>query len=212
MTGESATSVGRIASCASCIFLSVLALPLESPIYCCPKLSAIYVSAAATASSDILVESVLRYVIRPIVPRPFMSTPSYSCWAILMVFDVAKLSLDDASCCIVLVVNGSGGFLFLSLSFMDFTTYSPPSSDFNISSSAARPDISSLFVPSPVNLKVIGFFILPAMRFASNVQYSCGMKSFISFSLSHTSLSATDWTRPAERPLLIFAQRTGLIL
>ncbi|MCQ5149744.1 hypothetical protein, partial [Coprococcus eutactus] len=70
----------------------------------------------------------------------------------------------DAAGGVVLVVNGSGGLLFLSLSFMEFTTYSQPSSDLNISSSAARPHISSLYVPSTVNLKVIVYFILTAMR------------------------------------------------
>ena len=40
-----------------------------------------YVRAAASASSEIRVESVRRYVISPTVPLPLISTPSYSCCA-----------------------------------------------------------------------------------------------------------------------------------
>ena len=47
---------------------------------------------------------------------------------------------------------------------------------------------------------------------AESVQYSFGINSLISFSLSQISFNATDCTRPALKPLLIFAQRSGLIL
>ena len=54
---------------------------------------------------------------RPIDPRPLISTPSYSCWAICIVRPVGKFSCLAASCCIVDVVNGSGGRRILSLVF-----------------------------------------------------------------------------------------------
>lgn len=47
-------------------------------------------------------------------------------------------------------------------------------------------------------------FLLPfGMNFASIDQYSSGLNFLISSSLSTIILTATDWTRPAERPLLI---------
>ena len=55
---------------------------------------------------------------------------------------VAKLSVFEASCCNVLVVNGSGDFLIFSPLFMLSTLYSQPSSFFLISS------ICSLFLIS----------------------------------------------------------------
>ena len=44
---------------------------------------------------------------------------------------------------------------------------------------------------------------------ASMLQYSTGTKPWISLSRSTTILTATDWTLPAERPLLTFRQSRG---
>ena len=72
---------------------------------------------------------------------------------------------------------------------------------------------SSIFCPAfPTNLAVIGFFSPLTLRMASIVQYSFGINAFISSSLSHIILNATDCTRPAESPRLTFAQSKGLIL
>ena len=55
-----------------------------------------------------------------------MSIPSYSFWAVDMVFLAEKPSLRDASCCRVEVVNGGDGLPFL-LAFGDFAdTRNPP--------------------------------------------------------------------------------------
>ena len=43
-------------------------------------------------------------------------------------------------------------------------------------------------------------------------QYSCGIKFSISVSLSTISLTATDWTLPADSPLFTFFHSNGLIL
>ena len=42
-------------------------------------------------------------------------------------------------------------------------------------------------------------------------QYSCDLKSFISFSRSTIRRTATDWTRPALSPFVIFFHSSGLI-
>ena len=44
------------------------------------------------------------------------------------------------------------------------------------------------------------------------LQYSCGVNARISRSRSTMSRSATVWTRPAERPVLMLRQRIGLAL
>ena len=120
--GVLVTSVGRIASCASwMIFLSEVFFASPSATYSSPNPSLIYSLTAASASSEIRVESVRRYVIRPTVPLPLMSTPSYNCCAIRIVLAVAKFSALDASCWSVLVVKGTGAFFVLSPFFMSAT-------------------------------------------------------------------------------------------
>ena len=49
------------------------------------------------------------------------------------------------------------------------------------------------------------------MKFAVVLNDDLASKLFISFSLSTTNFTATDWTLPADRPLLIFFQRIGEI-
>ena len=65
--------------------------------------------AAVTASSDRRSESVLMYVIRPTVPMPLTSTPSYSCCAM----DIVRLGVMPsrrlASCWSVEVMKGGEG-------------------------------------------------------------------------------------------------------
>ena len=81
------------------------------------------VFAAALASSDILVESVLIYVIRPTVPLSAIFTPSYKVCATDIVFFNENPNFLEASCCIVLVVNGGAGFLFFSPFFTSEMIY-----------------------------------------------------------------------------------------
>ena len=54
------------------------------------------------------------YVIRPDVPSPGRSIPSYSRWARVMVLRALKPSLRAASCWSVEVVNGGAGERFRS--------------------------------------------------------------------------------------------------
>ncbi len=63
---------------------------------------------------------------------------------------------------------------------------------------ASKLAIDPTFVFSPVFLS-----------WAVIVQYSCGIKFSISFSRSTTKRTATDWTRPAERPLATFFHKKG---
>ena len=151
-------------------------------------------------------------MIRPTVPCPFISTPSYSCCAILIVFEIGKLSAFEASCCNVLVVNGRGAFFVLSPFFISRI------SNFSFSSSARTLSISSfdeiaiLSLPFPINLAMSGFFSPSAFKDTSSDQYSSGINALISSSRSQTILSATDCTLPALKPLFTFAQSNGLIL
>jgi len=52
-------------------------------------------------------------------------------------------------------------------------------------------------------------FALSKLSSTNNFQLSSGLKFVISFSFSTISLTATDWTLPAERPFLIFFHKTG---
>ena len=126
-----------------------------------------------------------------------------------IVFCVEKLRTLPASCCIVLVVNGSGDFLPRS----PFFTSSISKDSFlilsSITSFSSREAMLIFPFSSPVKCAVSGLFSPFAERSASIVQYSSGMNAAISSSRSHISLSATDWTRPAESPLLTFAHSTG---
>ena len=145
-------------------------------------------------------------------PLPLISTPSYNCCAIRIVLDVAKFNLEEASCCNVLVVNGSGAFLWRSLSLIDAILKDCFPIVSMIWSSSALEDISSLSLPFPMYLNSMLFLAFSGASIAESVQYSFGINSLISFSLSQISFNATDCTRPALKPLLIFAQRSGLIL
>lgn len=80
-----------------------------------------------------------KYVIRPILPRPFISTPSYNCWAILIVFCVEKLRAFEASCCNVLVVKGTGAFLDLLPFFTSLTVNLAAFNSFTIPSNCSFP-------------------------------------------------------------------------
>ena len=51
----------------------------------------------------------------------------------------------------------------------------------------------------------------PPSTTVSTVQYSSGRKAVISCSRSATSRTATDCTRPADRPRFTLVQSTGLI-
>ena len=60
--------------------------------------------------------------------------------------------------------------------------------------------------------RMVGFFSPGILNTASSDQYSSGINALISSSLSAIIRSATDCTRPALSPRLIFFHNTGLIL
>ena len=70
--------------------------------------------------------------------------------------------------------------------------------------------ISSFLPSSFVALTVNGGGVGPS-TVASTVQYSCGTNALISASRSTTRRTATDCTRPADRPRRTFVHSTGLI-
>src|SRR5699024_9158571 len=117
-SGVSDTLVGRIASCASWAPSFCLSF-LVAPRYDLPYSVSIWLLASVIAVSDMRVESVGMYVIKPVIPPAALprSIPSYNCWAIIIVFFALKLIDLAASCCNDDVINGFAGFLFLSLRF-----------------------------------------------------------------------------------------------
>ena len=81
-----------------------------------------------------------------------------------------------------------------------------------ISSTSSLLCISNFLLFLPTNLASNSFLDFSSNNFAIIFQYSSGIKSSISFSLSTISLTATDWTLPADNPFLTFFHNTGLIL
>ena len=148
----------------------------------------------------------------PTAPISGISTPSYSSCAAFIVRRALNDSFLDASCCKVEVVNGGAGVFFLVLFLILVMINSP------FSSIASTLSVSSL-------LSALNFSPLTSVSFAGNarlleadnsfasmLQYSCASKLSISCSLSTISLTATDCTRPAERPRLTFFHKNGLNL
>ena len=105
-------------------------------------------------------------------------------------------------------MNGAEGLRFCSFfTIFDITKSLPPSS-FSMLSDASLFGIT-IFSPSFENSFEVNVLSPSVARSASIDQYSCGMNFFISSSLSQINLTATDCTLPAERPFLIFFQRSG---
>ena len=153
------------------------------------------------------------YVIRP-SPQP---RPSYRDCAADMVRPAPNPSFEDASCCMVLVVNGGFGLRATSFSVTSWTTNPGPSFASSISAAHASASIlvpGSIFpslkpctcVSSAAKKSAIGSVAAFSFSFsfssrrvslARTLQYSSFRNFSISNSRSHTSLSATLCTRPA---------------
>ena len=101
-------------------------------------------------------------------------------------------SFLEASCWSVDVMNGGAGCFLVTLFFTEATVYSAPSSLASRPSASACPGISSFFPSTATSAASIIFLEPGAVNFASIDQYSLGTKALISFSLSTTSLTATD--------------------
>src|SRR3972149_3856514 len=141
-------------------------------------------------------------------PSAPTSIPSYSCWARSIVFLALKWSLRAASCWSVEVMNGGAGFRLRSPRVTVLTVHRLPWSPATTSCTRASRGRSafSLRISLRVATKSGGFF---PRSFAWRLQYSTGTNARISRSRSARSRTATDWTRPAERPRWTFRQRRG---
>ena len=148
------------------------------------------------------------YVISPTCPSG-VSTPSYSRWATDIVRLGLKPSLRLASCWSVEVVNGGAGLRFWVLVAMEVTRGRRPSQRRRVSlGGLAVADLERL----AVDLDELGLELVArsVARSARRVQYSRATKASISRSRSTTRRTATDWTRPAERPPRTLRDRSGL--
>ena len=164
--------------------------------------------ASAIATPAIAVESVRMYVIRPTCPSG-VSAPSYRRWATDIVRLGLKPSLRLASCWSVLVVNGGAGLRF------DWRLPTESTTGFAARiavawRSAVSPSPMSTVLPSIRTRSAVNGVPSAVARSASSVQYSFALNARISRSRSTTIRTATDWTRPAERPPRTLRDRSGL--
>ena len=108
-------------------------------------------------------------------------------------------------------MNGGGACFFRSFVATDRTTKLACSrSDTTAVASASRVTFSAC-VPFLTTLVSNSGGTAPASR-AKRCQYSSATNRSISASRSHTSFSATDWTRPALRPRRTLSHNSGLSL
>ena len=119
----------------------------------------------------------------------------------------------DADCCKVEVVNGANGLRLVSLVSRFETLYFAPSRPARISSALPLSWMSILsMVLSPTLASLasnsIGSFLV-FLTVATISQYSWGLNAKISRSRSATRRTATDCTRPADRPLATLCHKKG---
>ena len=128
-----------------------------------------------------------------------------------MVWRGEKPSLREASCWSVEVVKGAAGLRRCDLLSMLDTVKLPPSSAALRRAAVASSAMSNLssFLPAIENSLAWKVSFLAVASSARIDQYSCALNFSISSSRSQTSLSATDWTRPAERAPGSFRHSTG---
>ena len=139
-----------------------------------------------------------------------MSTPSYSRWAIDIVRFGLKRSLRLASCWRVEVVNGGAGDRFWVRTPTLRTTGCASRSAVDVPLGGRLVgDVERLAV-DPDELGGERRRPSAVARIASIVQYSRAVNASISRSRSTTSRTATDWTRPADRPPRTLRDSSGL--
>src|SRR3989338_10705857 len=126
-----------------------------------------------------------------------------------MVNFAGNLNFLQASCCNVEVVKGGKGFLAVSFFSTLPTLYSAPSSSLTICPASFSFLTAILSKTSPSFLASIASNSLSLRNMAEIVQYSSALNFSISLSRSTTSLTATDCTLPAERPLATFFHKNG---
>ena len=160
--------------------------------------------AAARACAETLTESVLMYVISP---RSYRSCASF------MVFPGEKPSTLDAACWRVDVVNGGSVCLVFGCDATPETSSSAPARSSRMLFAVSRLRMSGL-PPSKRESLATNVLSSEALRASTPIRkYVSGLNASISRCRSTSSLSATDWTRPAdsERLLgqLMFLQSSG---
>ena len=164
-------------------------------------------SPIATPAMDI--ESVRMYVVRPML-SPSTSMPSYSRWATDIVRRGLKPSLRLASCWRVLVVNGAAGERFCCAHRdLGHLGRAPRRASACVSAVSPSETVEGL----AVDAHQVGRERLARQSVwscACSVQYSRAVKAVTSRSRSTTSRTATDWTRPADRPLRTLRASNGL--
>ncbi len=161
--------------------------------------------------------------------KPF----SYSRWAMDMVRDAPNPSLREASCCSVVVRKGAYGWRRYGLDSTDCTVkvvsrsasvsacacarsrWTGPVPDAALSSPVlVKSDPRATLAPSTecsLAVKIRTSWSGPASKLPSMSQYEATRKAIRSRSRSTTRRVATDWTRPADSPLITFFHSTGEI-
>ncbi len=119
-----------------------------------------------------------------------------------MVCFTEKPSFRLASCWSVEVVNGAAGFFFPGLVSSEVILNSAPFS-------SVRKLCASSWVLNFVGHSAIKITSPSRTNSAFTLKVELPSKSRISRSRSTITRTATDCTRPADRPALIFFQRTG---
>src|SRR5512145_2853689 len=123
-----------------------------------------------------------------------------------MVFLAENLKARDASCCNLLVVKG-GSAARLSSFFSSLSTLNDAFFISAASLAASSPLDTFAFLPSTLRSFASKGGGLPPSNCAVRFQYSSGTNLLISSSRSQIIRTATDWTRPALKPLLTLSHR-----
>ena len=105
-------------------------------------------------------------------------------------------------------MNGAAGFRRRSPRVTDFTVHCAPCSDV-ITATVSASVPSSAFWPRTSRSVATNSGGTFPRSFAWSDQYSTGTNAWISRSRSVMSRTATDWTRPADRPRRTFSHRSG---
>ena len=125
-----------------------------------------------------------------------------------MVFFAVKWSLRPASCWSVEVMKGAAGFRRRSPRVTALTFHCPPWSPVITASVTDSVGRSAFSPPTSFRVATNSGGVWPLSRAWSD-QYSTGTKAWISRSRSVMRRTATDCTRPAERPRRTFSQSRG---
>ena len=138
-----------------------------------------------------------------------VSMPSYRRCATDIVRFGLKPSRRLASCWSVEVVNGAAGDRFWvrvpSLVTAGWSSRMAAACASEVASSGMSSASPSMRTSSAANVSPVW-----VARIAWIVQYSRAVNARISRSRSTTRRTATDWTRPADRPRWTFLPRSGL--